>query len=192
MAKSYLLKITLLDIKPPVWRRFVVPADIKLNELHDVIQMVMGWSGGCFHLFMMGKNRYTHSFDVDPEFGDIPEEKFALKNVLPQKGKIKYLYDITGNWMHEIEVENMNYMNLDSDQTIICLEGERACPPNDCCIGFGDYEYFCQVITDPAHEEHETLVKRYDKYYDDSFDPERFNIDEVNQFLQKISTHRTR
>jgi len=38
----YLLKIRLLDVEPEIWRRFVVPASITLDRLHDIIQIVMG------------------------------------------------------------------------------------------------------------------------------------------------------
>jgi len=37
-------KITLKGIRPPVWRRFLVPEGISLSDLHDVIQEV--WDGG--------------------------------------------------------------------------------------------------------------------------------------------------
>jgi hypothetical protein len=40
--RFYLLKIQLLDIEPAIWRRFVVPANITLDRLHDIIQIVMG------------------------------------------------------------------------------------------------------------------------------------------------------
>ena len=40
--RVYLLKIELLDIEPAIWRRFVVPANITLDRLHDVIQIIMG------------------------------------------------------------------------------------------------------------------------------------------------------
>ena len=36
--RFYLLKIQLLDIEPAIWRLFMVPADITLGRLHDVIQ----------------------------------------------------------------------------------------------------------------------------------------------------------
>ena len=35
--RFYLMKIQLLDIEPVIWRRFVVPANITLDRLHDVI-----------------------------------------------------------------------------------------------------------------------------------------------------------
>jgi hypothetical protein len=40
----YQLKISLRGAKPPIWRSVLVPANISLLALHDVIQSVMGWS----------------------------------------------------------------------------------------------------------------------------------------------------
>ncbi|KYO64106.1 hypothetical protein ATZ99_21370 [Thermovenabulum gondwanense] len=43
------LKITLKDIKPPVWRRILVKEDITFYKLNTIIQYLMGWSG--YHLY---------------------------------------------------------------------------------------------------------------------------------------------
>src|ERR1035441_9182018 len=40
----YQLKITLLGIQPPIWRRIQVPSTIPLCCLHDAIQAVLGWT----------------------------------------------------------------------------------------------------------------------------------------------------
>ena len=52
--RFYLLKIQLLDIEPVIWRRFAVPASITLDRLHDVIQIVMGWTDSHLHEFTIG------------------------------------------------------------------------------------------------------------------------------------------
>ena len=52
--RLYLLKIELLDIEPSIWRRFVVPAGITLDRLHDAIQIVMGWTDSHLHEFTIG------------------------------------------------------------------------------------------------------------------------------------------
>jgi hypothetical protein len=57
--RHYLLRTRLLGITPEIWRRFVVPADITLDRLHDVIQIVMGWTDSHLHEFTIGKKRYT-------------------------------------------------------------------------------------------------------------------------------------
>ncbi len=39
------LKLSLRGMsKPPVWRRLLVPADIRLDRLHEVIQTAFGWT----------------------------------------------------------------------------------------------------------------------------------------------------
>jgi hypothetical protein len=42
--RFYLLRVQLFETEPTIWRLFTVPADITLDRLHDVIQIVMGWS----------------------------------------------------------------------------------------------------------------------------------------------------
>ncbi len=47
------IKITLNDSKPPIWRKVAVPSDISLGELHDVIQIAMGWTNSHMHQFIL-------------------------------------------------------------------------------------------------------------------------------------------
>jgi hypothetical protein len=53
-----LLRIELKGITPTIWRRFVVPENITLGKLHQVIQVVMGWSGGHLHEFEIAGEKY--------------------------------------------------------------------------------------------------------------------------------------
>lgn len=39
----YQLKVFLRGIKPPVWRRVLVPQDCTISVLHETIQIAMGW-----------------------------------------------------------------------------------------------------------------------------------------------------
>lgn len=49
------LKITLLDIRPAIWRRLLVPATIKLPKLHPVLQRAFGWTNSHLHAFRRGR-----------------------------------------------------------------------------------------------------------------------------------------
>lgn len=44
MSNTYQLKFTLRDSKPPIWRRVLVKNSTNLFELHQIIQVMMGWT----------------------------------------------------------------------------------------------------------------------------------------------------
>jgi hypothetical protein len=48
-AEIYQLQVTLLGTSPPIWRRLLVPANMTLAQLHDVLQTAMGWDDGHMH-----------------------------------------------------------------------------------------------------------------------------------------------
>ena len=63
----------------------------------------------------------------------------------------------------------------------VCLAGARACPPED-VGGIPGYENFLEAMRDPKHPEH----KQYLEWIGGNFDPEAFDIDEVNRLLRAI------
>jgi hypothetical protein len=56
----------------------------------------------------------------------------------------------------------------------VCLEGERACPPED-MGGALMYEGFAKAIRDPEHERHEELLEWVGEFDPEAFDPEAVN-----------------
>ena len=68
----YQFKITLLDIKPAIWRRIQVP-DCTLTDLHECIQAAFGWWNYHLHQFEIDGVRYSQpapdgdDFDMDFE-----------------------------------------------------------------------------------------------------------------------------
>ena len=58
-AEIYELKITILDTKPPIWRRVAVPGDVTLAKLHKIIQIVIGWTDSHLHEFRRGGRTYA-------------------------------------------------------------------------------------------------------------------------------------
>ncbi|HJV45074.1 MAG TPA: plasmid pRiA4b ORF-3 family protein [Bacillota bacterium] len=50
-AIIYQLKITLKDIKPPIWRRIQVPQEISFRQLHQVLQVAFDWTDSHLHEF---------------------------------------------------------------------------------------------------------------------------------------------
>jgi hypothetical protein len=180
-ATVYQLKITLNDIRPPVWRR-VLTRDCTLARLHDIIQVVMGWEDYHLHLFEIGGESYGHPQQWSTEFGDdedtLNERKLKLSQIVAHGvHKFTYEYDMGDSWRHTIMVEK----TVPADRGLKyprCVDGRRACPPEDCGgpWGYGD---FVEAIQDPKHEQHEELLE----WVGGEFDPEAFDPEAVNEEL---------
>ncbi len=171
---SYQIKITLMGIEPPVWRRIQVPADITLEALHDIAQIAMGWEDAHLHLFIVNGEEYGAT---DPEFGTtIHDEREALLGQLAKPGdRLAYVYDFGDDWEHEIRIERVLHVET-TEGLPRCIGGERACPPED-CGGAPGYARLLQILADPDHEEHEDML---DWLGDEALDPEAFDPEGIN------------
>ncbi len=181
----YLLKIRLLEIEPEIWRRFVVPGSITLDRLHDVIQIIMGWKDYHLHQFTIGNKIYTGSPESEEDGND--DGLFRMADLFKQKiGSFEYLYDFGDSWDHEIIIENSRYFNPELQSEVECLEGARACPPEDIGSVPGYYN-FCQALKDPDHEDHERYKIWFAGFhwYDNIFVSEKFDIEIINYELMK-------
>ena len=69
--EMFQLKIVLKGSKPPIWRRVLIPADLKLPDLHWVIQLAMGWNNEHLYHFMVGTRSKGLRFYGDPDLLDI-------------------------------------------------------------------------------------------------------------------------
>lgn len=184
---DYILKITLLDIKPKVWRRVRVPGDILLGDLHRVIQAVMPWYECHLNLFILRDGTEICKIYGDEEeaaeCGPMPldETKTQLSQLVgTQRSKFLFIYDFGDDWRHEIEVEKI--VPKDSGSVLThCMDGERACPPEDCGGPWG-YAEILRALRDPEHVEHNFFLEWFGK----KFDPEAFDRDEANRRLHLL------
>lgn len=187
----YQLKITLMGSDPAIWRRVVVPANLKLNRFHDVIQRIMPWTDSHLHHFIVGNVRkrgseLTYYGMVNLDFADpddqtLNEKKFTLADLASaEKTKIIYEYDFGDGWEHEILVEKI--LPPDANFTkIVCLAGENACPPDD-CGGIGGYYNLLDVLAHPEAPDHEDLKE----WIGGEWNPTCFNLAETNAALKKF------
>lgn len=185
MAKQgrvlYQLKVTLRDIDPPIWRRIQVWEDTTLGQLHDILQIVMGWEDCHLHEFMIGRRLYSIP-DVDDDLNErtvIDERRERLLNLLTRVGTtFQYLYDFGDSWHHEILWEAI--LLPDSTQHYpCCIAGERRCPPEDVGGPYG-FEDYLKALADPKDEEHENWLR-----WRGPFDPATFSLNQINRLLQK-------
>jgi len=190
-AAIYHLKVVLIGTKPPVWRRLQVPGNATLGWLHAVLQVAMGWTNSHLHQFKIGGAFYSdprHHFaeyEGDPEILD--ESKVTLQQLAPRaKNTLGYEYDFGDSWEHEIKVEKIVPPDPAAATTVLCLDGDRACPPED-CGGVWGYENLLKIIKNPKHEEHASMME----WLGAGFDPEAYDADEANTYLRKLKWPRT-
>jgi len=173
----YQLKISLRDTKPPIWRRVQVLSSTTLQELHLIIQESMGWYNSHLHQFLIDGVEYGEPAP-EYDFYVTDEAKVKLSKVVRgEKAKFSYTYDFGNGWYHTLLVEKI----LPCDPNVIypiCIEGKRACPPEDCGGSWG-YVEFLEAIQNPSHPDHDDMLE----WIDGAFDPEEFDLDEVNQRL---------
>lgn len=180
----YQIKVTLFGTDPPIWRRLLVPADLTLEQLHDVLQLAMGWEDCHMHEFRIGQQRFGKPDPMEQSFGGprtASERTARLVTVLGRVGaKAVYTYDFGDSWEHQIVVEK-RLAPEPGRAYPACLAGERHAPPED-CGGIPGFYNLLEAIGDPAHEEHEELLG----WLGDGFDPEAFSVDEVNRRLAPV------
>ncbi len=177
--RVFQLKITLNHVKPPVWRRFLVGSDIKLPDLHKVIQTVMGWTNSHLHQFIVAGTYYT--LPEDDFAGEVTDyRKIKLESVIDApKAKFEYEYDFGDGWEHVIVLEKVLPRMKDVHYPV-CVGGKRNCPPED-CGGPGGYEDLLGIVGDPKHVEYEGMME----WLGGEFDPEEFDIEAVNESLRE-------
>lgn len=178
----YQMKVTLIGSKPLIWRRFLVEDTITLGKLHDILQIVMGWTNSHLHHFIIDGEYYGKPLEDD--FGNMrtkDETRFKLDQFVRGKGfRFGYEYDFGDSWLHDLIIEKI----LVAEKVIyypVCIAGKRACPPED-VGGIWGYEDFLKAIANPKHPEHEDLLE----WIGGGFDPEYFNLEEVNVRLRHL------
>jgi len=177
LRNLYQIKVSLNDVKPPIWRRLLISSATNLAELHEIIQIAMGWTNTHLHQFTAGNERYGVP---DPDFPDEmkPEGPLRIGSLLKkEKEWMIYEYDFGDGWIHKIILEKI-LPYKPGEKELKCIGGRRGCPPEDVGGPWG-YEEFLKVYRDKTHPEHEEMRE----WAGDYFDPERFDPAEVNKIL---------
>ncbi|OKI30395.1 hypothetical protein A6A25_29270 [Saccharothrix sp. CB00851] len=177
------LKVTLHGSKPPVWRRLEVPSTTTLLRLHDILQRAFAWKD--YHLWVFETPIGNFGLpDRELDHGDASSVTLADVAAGP-KDRIGYLYDFGDTWDHDVVVEAVTTAEPGTTYPR-CLTGRRAGPPED-SGGIGGYQHLCEVLADPEHPEHATMLEWLNPAFVATFDPAEFDLDAVNEGLAELA-----
>jgi hypothetical protein len=180
-TRIFQLTIYLRGVRPPVWRRVLVPGEMNLAELHDVVQTAMGWSNSHLHEFEVDGARYGLP---DPDWGldEVADEsRVKLFRVAQEGSRLGYAYDFGDGWLHEVTVVKV-VAPQPGTRYPCCIAGQRACPPEDVGGPLG-YQDFLVALGDPGCAEHRQWAERIGG----RFDPAELDIAAVDKALDALA-----
>jgi len=151
-------KIVLDDIKPEIWRRIQIPSDYNFWGLHVAIHDSMGWLDYHLHHFDIRPKRKKKTYRIGiPDFEVTADQEeiypgweIAVMEYFNVPGvEAKYEYDYGHSWVHNVKLEG--YLCKEEGREYpYCMDGERACPPED-CGGVHGYNSLVNILSDKKH-----------------------------------------
>lgn len=204
--RAYEFKITLKGSKkPPIWRKIVIPTGVTFAQLHNTIQIAMGWHNYHLHEFEFTQPNVRITNDEEAceeykyfnskegrkrlkEMGASPFRKnlgqkalnsFEVKiyEYVEKSPTFTYVYDFGDWWEHKVELLNTidDYKN-DFPQV---TKAKGICPPEDCGGIYGFHE-FMLAWNDTENEQHEEMREWGEmQMFEDEYD-----LEYVNELLE--------
>jgi len=160
------LAVEIDDVMPRVVRVVEVPVDIRLDDLHFVLQIAIGWQNGHPFEFRVGDLAWGQP-DRDAEPPPYPPlqagegrvgaaEQATLADVLSRGSTFRYDYVFGEDWQHTVALvwsgaaqPDVHYPNL--------VNAEGRCPPADIGGPVG-YETYLRTIADPSSVNHQDML----------------------------------
>ena len=181
--RLYQFRIALKQSKPEIWRRIQIK-NCTLDKLHEHIQIAMGWTNSHLHDFQINGQCYGDPELLDDDFeSDVFVDSTVLKidKIVPKSGqrfRFDYRYDFGDCWQHEILFEGC--LKAEKGRRYpICVEGERACPPED-VGGTHGFARYLKATSDPTHRAHKEMLE-----WNGPFDPMNFDSERTTRRMQR-------
>lgn len=177
--ETRVLRVSLNDVEPEIWRVIEVAGLGTLGWLHDALIGAMGWDDSHLHSFMVRDEWYSPVNEIVEMIGE-DEERMTVSEALPEKGStISWMYDWGDSWNHTITVEDTGTMQPGVTYPIL-HGGKRACPPEDCGGAWG-YMEILAMLDDPDYQseyvDRDEIMEWLDPDFDaDAFHPKRAQL----------------
>src|SRR5262245_63811334 len=106
MTEIALLRIELDDVTPAVIRRVEVPVTIRLDDLHFVLQIAIGWQNCHPFEFRSGETAWGLIDRDNPGASPLAAETATLADLLARGRAFKYDYVYGEDWAPRAEIES--------------------------------------------------------------------------------------
>jgi len=179
-ARVALLMAEVVGCRPRIWRRLAVKEAIGLPKLHACLQYVFGWSDYQTHAFAVGEMQYGNPV-TRSERSVADDRAVTLRDLSLAVGKrMIYGYHFGEGWLVSLRVERFGAPER-GRRYPLCLEGERAGPP-EACGGMAGFHALLRGLKDPQSKTaaHWRALLGYD------FEPDAFSCETMNAGLRQL------
>ncbi|HEY7664936.1 MAG TPA: plasmid pRiA4b ORF-3 family protein, partial [Xanthobacteraceae bacterium] len=138
------LRIEIDEVEPAVVRRVEVPVAIRLDDLHFVLQIAIGWQNCHPFEFRAGETAWGLLDRDDPASSPLAAESATLADVVALSDTFRYDYVYGEDWAHTVVLESV----APADPAVAyprLVSAQGRCPPADIGGPIG-YETFLRAI----------------------------------------------
>lgn len=176
------LTVQIDEVSPPVMRRVQVPLTMRLDDLHFVLQIAIGWQNCHPFEFRIGDMAWG-LVDRESTENPLPAETASLADALALGRTFKYNYVYGDDWQHTVTIEvvaksepSLTYPRL--------IDAQGRCPPAD-IGGPSGYEAYLHALGDPEHFHHEAMLE----WEEDDFDPADAKLPALQRNLANLAKY---
>jgi hypothetical protein len=177
------LRVEIDDVEPRVVRRVEVPLAIRLDDLHFVLQIAIGWQNGHPFEFRVGDDAWGLVDRDTPDTNPFPADQATLADLAARGTSFQYNYTFGDDWQHSVEIEATASSSTDGRVPKL-LSAEGRCPPAD-VGGPSGYELYLRAIADPRAADHEAMLE----WGDPDFDPHDAGIATLRGNLASLAKY---
>jgi hypothetical protein len=177
MPKYYEFEVSLQELQPRIWRRFLLRTTATFAQLHQAIQQSFGWQESHLWEFRLPTHQGRPIAGLpggDEDERPTPDAKTVKLSTYFTGNRVvewcEYLYDFGDAWTHDVKL-----IAVRSDKEAFkrrLLDGERAAPPEDCggTPGYERMVHFVQTGEDTYDDDPDGLAAWLDGWRPDAFD----------------------
>jgi hypothetical protein len=160
-----------------VWRRLLVRGDYRLQDLHGIIQVVLGWKNSRSYRFCLDKPLGAYGPHVPPQDRQKTLDPRMSLRELRGGNVVELLYEYGTAWLVKIMI--LPAKENPEEESVCCVAGANAAPP-EAVEGPLRFKRFLSALGGGSETERTVALKELGH----TFIPDFFDVQVCNRAIQ--------
>ena len=132
--------------KPPIWRRCLIPSGITFEELGELLNIVMGWSGNSENEFeFYYRKLYLSDTEQEGRKGEFLKKKdVVIDSYMEEEEWFTYTYGVENGYQHRVTIEEV----VETEQAPAVIKFKGNCPAEE----GNEREYQMEAVNEQLKE----------------------------------------